>query len=72
MDELWLLGRSCSARCSSRRVSRSSSGGLSVLFGIWGDLGALLLIVTLIPVTFLVHTFWVERDPMAKQTDWSL
>ena len=47
-------------------------GGVSVLFGIWGDLGALLLIVTLIPVTFLMHQFWAERDPMAKQTELSL
>ena len=28
-------------------------GGVSVLFGIWGDLGALLLVITLIPLTFL-------------------
>lgn len=32
-------------------------GGVSLLFGIWGDVGALLLIVTLIPLTFLMHRF---------------
>lgn len=42
-------------------------GGLSVAFGIWGDLGALLLVVTLLPVTFLMHKFWAERDPQARQ-----
>lgn len=42
-------------------------GGLSVALGIWGDLGALLLIITLIPVTFIMHKFWAERDPTAKQ-----
>ena len=47
-------------------------GGASVILGIWGDLGALLLIVTLIPVTFLMHKFWAERDPEAKQTQLSM
>lgn len=47
-------------------------GGISVLFGIWGDLGALLLIVTLIPLTFLMHQFWAERDPNAKQMELSM
>ena len=47
-------------------------GGVSVLFGIWGDLGALLLIITLIPVTFLMHQFWGERDPNAKQNELSM
>ena len=47
-------------------------GGVSVLFGIWGDLGALVLIVTLIPLTFLMHQFWAERDPQAKQTEMSM
>jgi putative oxidoreductase len=43
-------------------------GGVSVIFGVWGDLGALLLIITLVPVTYLMHKFWAERDPGAKQT----
>jgi uncharacterized membrane protein YphA (DoxX/SURF4 family) len=47
-------------------------GGLSILFGVWGDLGALLLIVTLLPVTFIAHKFWAERDPLARQTELSL
>lgn len=47
-------------------------GGVSVLFGIWGDLGALLLVITLIPLTFLMHQFWAERDPISKQTELSM
>jgi uncharacterized membrane protein YphA (DoxX/SURF4 family) len=47
-------------------------GGVSVLFGIWGDLGALLLIVTLLPLTFVMHQFWAQRDPVAKQTELSM
>ncbi len=47
-------------------------GGVSVLFGIWGDLGALLLIVTLLPLTFLMHQFWAERDAKAKQNELSM
>jgi putative oxidoreductase len=44
-------------------------GGLLVLLGIWMDLGALLLVIFLIPTAFLMHAFWKETDPMAKQTE---
>jgi uncharacterized membrane protein YphA (DoxX/SURF4 family) len=47
-------------------------GGVSILFGIWGDLGALLLIITLIPLTFLMHRFWSDRDPAERQTQLSM
>lgn len=47
-------------------------GGVSVALGIWGDLGALLLIITLIPLTFIMHKFWAERDPAAKQHEMSM
>jgi putative oxidoreductase len=33
-------------------------GGLSVLFGIWADLGSLLLVVFLLPTAVLMHAFW--------------
>jgi putative oxidoreductase len=35
-------------------------GGISVLFGIWADLGALLLAVFLLPTAVLIHGFWRE------------
>lgn len=44
-------------------------GGLMVLLGVWGDLGALLLAAFVIPTAFLMHNFWKETDPMAKQTE---
>ncbi|MEV5837845.1 DoxX family protein [Nocardia sp. NPDC052112] len=42
-------------------------GGLSVLLGVWADLGALLLVIMLLPTAFLMHQFWRETDPQAKQ-----
>jgi putative oxidoreductase len=44
-------------------------GGLLVLLGLWMDLGALLLVVFLVPTAVLMHGFWKETDPMAKQTE---
>ncbi|HCA88491.1 MAG TPA: DoxX family protein [Streptomyces sp.] len=41
--------------------------GLSVLLGIWPDLGALLLLLFLIPTAVLMHAFWKESDPGARQ-----
>ncbi|MFD6355384.1 DoxX family membrane protein [Nocardia tengchongensis] len=45
------------------------AGGLSVLLGVWADLGALLLILFLVPTAFLMHAFWKETDPEAKQAE---
>src|SRR5262245_15862886 len=33
-------------------------GGLSVLLGVWADLGALLLALFLVPTAVLMHGFW--------------
>ncbi|WP_256666995.1 DoxX family protein, partial [Nocardia cyriacigeorgica] len=44
-------------------------GGVSVLLGVWADLGALLLFIMLAPTALLMHQFWVETDPEAKQTE---
>lgn len=41
-------------------------GGLSVLLGIWPDLGALLLAIFLIPTAIYMHNFWRETDPQAR------
>jgi putative oxidoreductase len=41
-------------------------GGLSVLLGIWPDLGALLLVIFLVPTAVLMHGFWRETDPQAR------
>jgi uncharacterized membrane protein YphA (DoxX/SURF4 family) len=44
-------------------------GGLSVLFGVWHDLGALALVVFLVPTALLMHAFWKESDAMARQNE---
>lgn len=44
-------------------------GALMVLLGIYGDLGALLVFATLIPISFFMHAFWKESDAQAKQAD---
>ncbi|MFL6142543.1 MAG: DoxX family protein [Labedaea sp.] len=44
-------------------------GGLMLLLGIWADLGALLLVLFLIPTALLMHAFWKETDPQAKQVE---
>jgi len=44
-------------------------GGLSVLLGIWGDLGSLLIALFLLGTAFLMHAFWKETEPMSKQME---
>ncbi|MPY77642.1 MAG: DoxX family membrane protein [Actinophytocola sp.] len=44
-------------------------GGLSVLLGVWADLGALLLVVFLVPTAVLMHAFWNETEAQAKQME---
>lgn len=44
-------------------------GGLSILLGIYADLGALLIVVFLVPTAFLMHAFWKETDPMAQANE---
>jgi uncharacterized membrane protein YphA (DoxX/SURF4 family) len=41
-------------------------GGISVLLGIWGNLGALALICFLVPTATLVHNFWKDSDPQTR------
>jgi putative oxidoreductase len=42
-------------------------GGLLVAFGIWGDLGALLIVAFLLLITPLMHAFWRETDATQQQ-----
>ena len=41
-------------------------GGLSVLLGIYVDLGAILLILFLFSSAVVFHNYWTETDAMAK------
>jgi putative oxidoreductase len=42
-------------------------GGLSVMLGFHARVGALLLLVFLIPVTLVMHNFWAYTDPEMMQ-----
>lgn len=42
-------------------------GGLSILLGYQAKYGALILVVFLVPVTFMMHAFWNLTDPMVQQ-----
>jgi len=39
-------------------------GGISILLGWWARAGAWLIVLFLIPVTFMMHRFWAVTDPM--------
>lgn len=43
-------------------------GGLSMLLNYQVKIGAILLIVFLIPAAILMHNFWKTADPMEKAT----
>ncbi len=43
------------------------AGGLSILLGYHARVGALLLVVFLVPVTLSMHAFWNVTDPMMAQ-----
>lgn len=43
-------------------------GGAGILIGFYVSLAVAALILFLIPVTFTMHNFWKETDPMMKMT----
>jgi uncharacterized membrane protein YphA (DoxX/SURF4 family) len=44
-------------------------GALMVAVGVWPDLGALLLLVFLVPTAVLMHGFWAETDAAARTNE---
>ena len=42
-------------------------GGLSILLGYKAKIGAWIIVVFLLPVTFMMHKFWTITDPMMMQ-----
>ena len=44
-------------------------GGLFVFFGVWVDLGAILIVLFLLSSGVLFHNFWKETDATAKQNE---
>ena len=41
-------------------------GGLGIVLGAWIQYAVLALVVFLVPVTFKMHQYWKETDPMQK------
>lgn len=44
------------------------AGGLGILIGFYVPIAVACLVLFLIPVTFMMHNFWSETDPMTKMT----
>ena len=44
-------------------------GGMSILTGFHPRIGAALLVVFLVPTTFLMHGYWRIQDPMQRAGD---
>jgi putative oxidoreductase len=42
-------------------------GALSIILGYKARIGAFLIIIFLLPVTFIMHPFWVKADPAVQQ-----
>jgi putative oxidoreductase len=42
-------------------------GALSILLGYKAKYGAWLIVVFLLPITFMIHNFWTYTDPMQAQ-----
>src|SRR5918994_775107 len=43
-------------------------GGLLVAFGIWADLGALMIAAFLVLITPIMHAYWKETEAQARQS----
>jgi putative oxidoreductase len=41
---------------------------ISIVVGIWADLGSLMIAAFLIPAAVLFHPFWSQTDPAARRT----
>ncbi len=70
-----MAGYAASKNIPSPKLATQASGvlmlvgALMVLLGVWADLGALLLVLFLLPTAFLMHNFWAESDPQTKQME---
>lgn len=70
-----MAGYAASKGVPSAKIATQLSGVLMIigavllLLGVWADLGALLLFVFLVPTAVLMHAFWKESDPQARQLE---
>jgi uncharacterized membrane protein YphA (DoxX/SURF4 family) len=44
-------------------------GGLSVMLGVYPDVGVALLVIFLVPTAFIVHNFWTASDPQTHMME---
>lgn len=44
------------------------AAAISIVVGIWADLGSLMIAAFLVPAAVLFHPFWGETDPAARRT----
>ena len=44
-------------------------GGLSIILGVYADLGALVIAILLIVMALKMHDFWTQTDAQVKQTE---
>lgn len=67
-----MVGYACSKGLPAAKLAVIASGvlfglgALSVLLGVWPDLGALVIFLTLIPTAVSMHAFWREDDPQTR------
>ncbi|HEV8682701.1 MAG TPA: DoxX family protein [Actinomycetota bacterium] len=45
-----------------------TAGSLSVILGVWGDVGALMIAAFVVPAAAWFHRFWAIDDPQQKMT----
>jgi uncharacterized membrane protein YphA (DoxX/SURF4 family) len=43
--------------------------GVSLLLGVYPEVGVASLVLFFVPVTFVMHAFWADADPMTRQID---
>jgi uncharacterized membrane protein YphA (DoxX/SURF4 family) len=43
--------------------------GLCLILGVYPDIGVAALVLFFVPVTFMMHAFWTDRDPAMRQMD---
>lgn len=44
-------------------------GGLSVMLGVYPDVGVALLVIFLVPTAFIMHNFWTVGDQQARMME---
>ena len=47
-------------------------GGAAIILGVWLDLAGLLSAILILIIAFMMHRFWEETDPQAKQVEMAM